>query len=737
MKFKILLSILFIGFFQTAIAQPEDNANSAPYFQVGTEGVSLEDFPLLSTKADVNITGPIADVTVTQTYHNGGNVPIEAIYVFPAATRSAVYAMTMKIGDRIIRADIQEKKEARKNYEIAKSEGKRASLLEQHRPNVFQMNVGNIMPGDFIEVELKYNEFIIPENKIYNFVYPTVVGPRFNDPNHQEPSAKFVSNPYGKEGADPSYNFDINIRLNAGMKLQESLSPTHQVDITYTGANTALIQLKPEDKMRGNKDFIFSYKLANNQISQGTFLYNHGDEQFFLTMLEPPARTIEEEIPAREYIFVMDVSGSMYGFPIDVSKNLLKKLIASLKPTDKFNVVQFAGGSKLMSSKSLLANTANLKKANTFIDQPQGGGGTSLLPALEKAMSLPRLQEGLSRSIVVVTDGYVHVERQAFELIANNLNKSNLFAFGIGSGVNRHLIEGMAHAGQGESFIVTEEKYAHREAERFRKYIQSPLLTNIEVSFDDFEAYDVSPASLPDLLADRPIYLFGKYKGSSDGGIIIKGYQGNKVYEENISISRAMLDDKNSPIRYLWAREKIRWLDDLNSLSQTEEDVAKVTELGLKYNLLTKHTSFVAIEETPVLANGDKTQTVKQVLPLPEGVSNYAVGFELKVDEVVDANKKKSSSQLFVHIQGSKEKVFQNALKSLMMNSIVFTKEEKSHLNGNTLLISYHAETQQWNVKDQHNRIQEDFIRQFISLLKELELHDHETFALTINLLWI
>jgi Ca-activated chloride channel family protein len=210
-------------------------------------------------------------------------------------------------------------------------------------------------------------------------------------------------------------------------------------------------------------------------------LLHRGDkENFFLMMLQPPKRIITKEIPYREYIFIVDVSGSMNGFPLDISKELLRNLIGNLQEVDRFNVLLFASGSSLMSEKSLPATEQNIKKAIRLIERERGGGGTELLPALKRALALPR-GEGYSRSVVIVTDGYVHVEKEAFDLIRNNLGKANMFPFGIGSSVNRFLIEGMARAGMGESFVITRPDDAKKTATKFRKYIASPVLTQIKL----------------------------------------------------------------------------------------------------------------------------------------------------------------------------------------------------------------------------------------------------------------
>ena len=175
------LVFLFTWSLASGQQQVSEDRTLSPYFIVVSDNPDTDRLPLKSTSAAVNISGVIADVLVTQVYKNDGKKPLEAIYVFPASTRVAVYGMKMTIGKRVIEAKINRRDEARKEYEKAKEAGKSASLLEQQRPNVFQMNVANIMPGDEIKVELKYTELLIPTDRVYEFVYPTVVGPRYSN----------------------------------------------------------------------------------------------------------------------------------------------------------------------------------------------------------------------------------------------------------------------------------------------------------------------------------------------------------------------------------------------------------------------------------------------------------------------------------------------------------------------------------------------------------------------------
>jgi len=623
---RVLSFAIWLVLAGMAIAQTGENTDKtlSPYFFVKSDDPNLDQLPLTSTSTSVDIAGVIADVKVMQVYKNEGKHPLEAIYIFPASTRAAVYGMKMTIGERTIIAKIGKREEARRDYEKAISEGKSASLLEQQRPNVFQMNVGNLLPGDEIKVELSYTELLVPTDGVYEFVYPTVVGPRYS--NQPEPaSEKWVKNPYLKSGHAPSYTFDLTANLNAGVPIQEVLCSSHKVNVSYSGASCATVKLDATEKSGGNRDYVLRYRLAGGQIASGMLMYQDRDENFFLFMLQPPKRVTVEQIPPREYIFIVDISGSMHGFPLDISKELLRNLIGSLRPQDKFNVLLFAGSSSALSeTESLPATAENLKRAIAVIDQQQGGGSTELIPALKQALSLPRAP-GCSRTVVMATDGYVSVEKEAFELIRQRLGEANMFAFGIGSSVNRHLIEGLARAGMGEPFVITKPDEAKLEAEKFRRYIQSPVLTQIKLNYGDFKVSALEPPAVPDVLAERPVIVFGKWSGAVQGKITLTGRTGNDSYSTHINVSEVKPLAANAALRYLWARHRIAVLSDYNTLQNSSELVEEVTNLGLKYNLLTAHTSFVAID-SKARRDGGQLTTVSQPLPLPEGVSNYAVG---------------------------------------------------------------------------------------------------------------
>ncbi|MDR6854383.1 VIT domain-containing protein [Variovorax guangxiensis] len=600
----------------------------SPYFFVKSDDPAVDALPLKATEVDVKVSGVIADVTVTQTYRNEGTRAIEAKYVFPGSTRAAVGGLNVRLADRLITAQIREKQQARIDYDAAKKEGKTAALLEQHLPNVFQMNVANILPGDEVKVELRYTELLVPQAGNYQFVFPTVVGPRYNSPQSSQASAKWVAQPTLRAGVAPNTSFKMKVALDTPLGIKEVRSATHAIDVGKRDNDQhADITLARTGEPANNRDFVLDWRLAGEKIESGLMLYKgqgENAENFFLAMVEPPKSVAANAISPRDYIFVVDISGSMHGFPLDTAKVLLERLIGGLRPSDTFNVLLFSGSSKMLSPQSVPATRANIEQALSTIKNYSGGGSTELIPALKRVYAEPKAEE-VSRTVVVVTDGYVTVEREAFELVRRNLSKANVFAFGIGSSVNRHLMEGLARAGMGEPFIISDPVQAPEQAARFKRMVESPVLTNVKATFGGLDVYDVEPQALPDVLGERPVIVFGKWRGEPKGRVVIQGQGAEGPYRQELVIDAKTRQDA-AALRSLWARHRIASLSDQEALEGGDALKQRITELGLRYGLLTQYTSFIAVNKVVRNPAPQASTSVDQPQPLPKGVSELALG---------------------------------------------------------------------------------------------------------------
>ena len=623
----VLLIALVLSLPALASEQSAAEHSESPYFAVQSDDPAVDRLPLKVTKVEVRVLGVIADVRVVQQYRNEGTRALEARYVFPGSTRAAVYGMTVRLGERELQAQIREKQKAQQEYQQAKSAGKTAALLEQQRENVFQMNVANILPGDVVDVELRYTELLLPTDGVYSFVFPTVVGPRYNASAGSEShkAGPWGSTPYLPEGEATRDAFSLAVELQSPVPLADIHSPSHKIELQQSTPSQARVSLGSDAGQSNNRDFILDYRLSGASFESGVLLSKGAEENFFLALIAPPAKVQSQMLVPREYIFVVDISGSMHGFPLDTTKRLLKNLLGRLRPVDSFNVLLFSGSSSMLADKSQAATPANIATALAMLDTQMGSGGTELLPALRKALAVPSDPER-ARSFVVVTDGFVSVEREAFELVRNNLDKANMFAFGIGSSVNRQLIEGLARAGQGEPFVVLNEAAADEQAERLRQMIDAPVLANPQVRFAGLQVYDVEPMVLPDLFAQRPLVVFGKWRGEAHGSLQVEGRGAAGPYRVEVPIRPEMASASNQALGYLWARHKVASLTDQETLEGDYAHSQAILDLGLKYNLLTAYTSFIAVDEQVRNPDPAAAASVKQPLPLPQGVSNQAVG---------------------------------------------------------------------------------------------------------------
>lgn len=624
---KTLLRIAYFALLYGLLAITSRAENSAPYFQIpgNRDSDSIELIPLKSSAAKIGIEGTIARVKLTQRYGNAGRVPIEALYVFPASTRAAVHGMTLTSGGRVIAARIRETARAKAEYETAKAEKKTAALLEEHRPNVFQMSVANLMPGEDVTVEVEWTETIPAMDSTYEFVLPTAVGPRYTGNGSGQVHADWAANPYLKSGSTNPVPLSIEATLQTTLPLAECVCASHPVIVDFQAKDKAVVRLDTRSgEDAANRDFILRWKLGGDRVDAGLLLHQGESENHFQLHIEPPRQVTPDQIPPRDYLMVLDVSESMEGFPLDTAKQLLANLVAGLKPTDTFNVLTFASGTDLLAESPLAATEANLELAKHFIENQRSGGGTELEAALKRAVALPGGEER-SRSILLVTDGFVSADGEVRAFVRKHIGSANLFAFGIGSSVNRELIESMARAGGGEPAIVTSRSEARPAAKRFLQAVSSPVLAKIHIEGDGITLANAEPSPCGDVFSNRPLIVNGTWQGEPAGVVIVRGIAGNgEEFEKRIELAEAATKGLKHPaLPVLWARERVRHLTE--QVDRDDKTIREITALGLRHSLLTPYTSFVAVDETPHEMN-QIARAVKQPLPLPKGVTESAVG---------------------------------------------------------------------------------------------------------------
>jgi Ca-activated chloride channel family protein len=613
--------------------------------------------PLEHTDVEVEIAGFIARVTLTQRFANPFKDPIEAVYTFPMSEKSAVDTMLMKVGDRVIKGIIKERSEAERIYREARDAGKTASLLDQERPNIFTQSVANIMPGDAIEITISYVEYLKYEEGHYEFSFPMVVGPRYipdggptpvPDPDpvplreplpdrsgvrpaplpyngRYVPDANRITPPVTPKGTRTGHDISLTVNLNAGMAIRDIESVLHEVDVKTISGNEAVIHLQNQMEIP-NRDFVLKYTVAGEGIEDAVLTHTDSRGGFVSFVLQPPARLVPEAITPKEMIFVIDVSGSMRGFPIEKAKSAMRQCIEGMNPHDTFNLVTFAGGLGYCFDSAVPNTPQNRAKALEYLANLEGGGGTEMMQAIHAALGNQNDPERL-RVVCFMTDGFIGNDMAILDAIRKNVNQARVFAFGIGSSVNRFLIEGMGREGRGASEVITLESDGDEAAQRFHARIQSPVLTDISIAFDGLPVTDLYPApnAIPDLFASQPIVLTGRYTGRGKGTVTICGNTAQGPFERAIPIALPGDEPANDVLASLWARQRIEWLmaeDWLGAQVGNPKPAIKqdIIDLGLEFSLVTQYTSFVAVEERVVNENG-RPRTIQVPVEMPDGVS--------------------------------------------------------------------------------------------------------------------
>ena len=659
LSFLLLISVLFSS------NSSNDIQHAFPKIKINDikEGTLLSEadengyrniIPNLHTKVHIDIKGMVSSTTVDQVFTNDSSEPIEAIYVFPLPDNAAVNHMTMIIDDRLIEGKIKEKEEAKKIYKEAKIEGKRAALTEQQRPNIFTNSVSNIMPGDTVIVRIKYVNEIQYEKGTFSFRFPMVVAPRYIPGNNVTgysgngwafdtdivPDASKITPPVMKLNERSKNSISLSVNLDVGLDVDKISSPSHRINIDKKIEGLYSVTLN-KDKHLPNKDFILEYSIKRGrepkaalfvnsmEFDDGTSTYN---ENYFMLMAMPPKENFNEiNNIAKEMVFIIDVSGSMSGTSIEQAKSSLIYAINKLDGDDTFNIIPFSSNYTSLSQNMILATPENKKEAIKYINVLSAGGGTEMASPLEFAMQIPHDQNKV-KMIVFITDGAVGNEQQLFNLVQNNLGNSRLFSIGIGSAPNSHLLEKISRKGRGTFTYVSHISDVSTKVTKLFDKIEAPVLTNIQLSLDGKS--EIYPNPIPDLFMDEPLIVFGKVDDVKKLSATFSGKNNYGYFKIDIPISFTN-SEKHPSISGIWARKKIAsYMDDWH-LKKSVEVKQKIIDIALAHNLISKFTSFVAVEHKIVNPTGNaKLAPIKT--DLPEGW-NY--------DKVFGASRKTVNDQ--------------------------------------------------------------------------------------------
>ncbi|MBW4492878.1 MAG: protein kinase [Oscillatoria princeps RMCB-10] len=584
-------------------------------------------FPLKHTEVMAKIAGNLSRVEVTQTFENPFPEPLEAVYVFPLPDEAAVDDMEIKIGSRVIRGVIKKREEAKQVYEQAKREGKTAGLLEQERDNIFTQSLANIKPGEKIDVTIRYTESLKFEKGDYEFVFPMVVGPRYIPGGSSDATGKTngvadasrITPPVLPAGTRSGQDINVTVEIEAGVPVSGVRSTSHQIRTTQDG-RIMRVQLSNETAIP-NKDLVVRYGVAGQQTESAVL--SQADERggHFALYFIPSVEYQTNEIVPKDVVFLMDTSGSQSGDPLVKSKELMRQFINGLNPDDTFTIIDFANTATQLSAQPLANTPVNRAKAIAYVNRLEANGGTELMNGMNAVLNFPPAPAGRLRSIVLLTDGLIGNDEEIIAAVQKQLKPGNrLYSFGVGSSVNRFLIDRLAEEGRGASRVVLPNEPTQEVAEKFFRQINNPVLANIEVSWEGSgKKPEIYPLKSPDLFANEPLVLFGRKGDRKSGTLRIQGIAAGGVrYEKAVPVE--FEGGGNSAIAQLWGRARIKDLMKQMYGGETAQGVKAVTDTALAYRLMSKYTAFVAVS-SDVRVDTSSTRQVRVPVEMPEGMN--------------------------------------------------------------------------------------------------------------------
>lgn len=676
-RLALLASVFAMALFAPPVsAGPADMDKLGGSVQAEVYGETVL-FPTLKTDIDADIRGDLATVTVVQTFANPLTTPVNALYLFPLNKDAAVYEMIMEVGDETVRAQIERVEQARATFKRAQQEGRSAALLTQYRPNMFTQEIANLMPELPIRVTLRYVQTVAKVDGVYELVVPLVVGPRFQPPGagaapavesgaetgaavsagvprwrENGPATTALADSQAAFGqweleALPAYppvagldippqvdaeRVSIAVSLHAGMAIHHVESRTHAIDIQARSVDHHEIRLA-DQRTIDNRDFVLRYKLAGAMNQAGLLSYRDERGGFFSLLIEPPAIPQPSDISAREMVFVLDCSGSMAGLPMEASKAFMREALRKLRPEDSFRIIRFSDAATEFSAQPLAATPDNIRHGLRYTDSLRGSGGTMMTSGIRQALQ-PPVSAGAVRIVVFLTDGYIGNELEVLRLVRQSIGSARLFAFGVGTGVNRFLLSELGRVGRGFTRYMDPTEDLREVAVELAERLQSPVLTDIRIDWGELTATDITPTMIPDLFAGQSLRVQGRYARSGTYTIKVHGRVNGRTAVLPLRVRLPKESGQGAAVALTWARsaikESMRQLSApiaLREANVSDESLKQaVTKLGLDFSLVTRWTAFVAVSDK--IYNNDPLATPTRPVPLPQvkGVSHLAYG---------------------------------------------------------------------------------------------------------------
>ncbi len=583
---------------------------AAPSGLLSREGAAV---PLVGVSARAEIRDNACRVVLSQRFRNDETQPIEAVYKFPLEEGAAVCGFEVEIDGRLVKGRVEEREKAFEAYDEALTAGHGAYLVDEERADVFTASVGNLPPGKEAVLRLTTVSELPLEGDAIRFTLPTTIAPRYAPAQDRkgvgETEAERVSPPYALQ-VPYGLTLEVDIRTTAPVRSVES--PSHPIGVTIEDGR-ATVRLS-EREAALDRDVVLKIELAETHQPRAVVERGPDGSAYALVSFRPK---LDAALAPAEVVFVVDRSGSMQGSSIAEAKNALQLALRSLRPGCYFNIVGFGSRFESLFPESRAYDDASLAQAAKHVQQLDADlGGTEILKPLEHVLgAAPR--PGLPRQVFVLTDGQVSNTDAVIELARSHAAHARVFTFGIGAGASHHLVKGLARAGEGEAELIAPGERIEAKVLRQLSRALAPALSDVKVDWGGLSATQ-APHEVPPVFGDGRVLLFGKLDDPQAASVTLR------AVAKDGPVSFALPVDPGSAgegtlVGTLWARRMIRDLEEGRSelhprrgSQQTravglkeEKAKAEIVSLGTTWSLVSRHTSFVAVEERETPTEGD------------------------------------------------------------------------------------------------------------------------------------
>ncbi len=582
-------------------------------------GMVESPLPLEHTQVSARIAGFAAAVTVEQQFRNPFDRPVDLEYLFPLHHDAAVTGFEFKVGGRTITSSLQESKQATRRFEQARDAGKRAVLVSQRLPNLFGINLANVQPGENIEAVLHYQQRVDLVEDHAEFVFPMGLTPKYQNLGQPDPMPGVKVHHAVTLRKEEVGDVSIEVEVIPGAAISGMQSPSHAISVEETQPGRFAVEL--DGACLPDHDLVLRWQYLPGKIQMPAWVQPGKDARqgsFVVTMV-PPSLDSDLQLPPREFIFVVDRSGSMGGEPIAQARNAVKACLRSLEPRDSFAVVAFDDRVEVAVPMTQVSQRA-IDEADRMVARLDARGGTEIFPALKAALDMEHTPSK-QRLVIFLTDGSVSGERQMLEHLGRHVGETQVFSFGIGPAVNRAFISQIAKIGGGMAEFLGANEDIEQAMLRFQDRVNYPQMSNISIQAANGVIYDLLPERLPNLYSGQVLQICGSYTldGSHPLGLTVRAERDGQQVE--MAIGQLAPCPIEGLVGRLAARSAIDALMEKNTLGIARESATRqaVLAVAVANGLASAYTSFVAVDETGQ-ASRKGAMTVEVSQPLPEGL---------------------------------------------------------------------------------------------------------------------